>query len=186
MAARRRILAGVAVLVTLLSLVACSKAVPYDDSASTGALALVDQNGKAVTTGSVNDKPFVRAAVSLVKAPSPYDKPGRKAALMAFQPRKGVSPALWGGDFMTGSTTYENPNFPTAHGTDEDISLANFIAEFPPQWNGMIQLRIYLGAPQEPGLTSSYVTADIKVSGDTWTLVRGSSELPAGATGGGS
>jgi len=186
MGTRRGVMALVAALATTLTLGACSKAVPYDDSASIGALALVDQSGHALTTGNVNDKPFVRAAVSLVKAPAPYDKPGRKAALMAFQPRKGVNPALWGGDFMTGSTTYDNPNFPTAHGTDEDISLANFIAEFPPQWNGMIQLRIYLGAPQEPGMTSSYVTADIKVAGDTWTLVRGSSELPAGATGGGS
>jgi hypothetical protein len=154
--------------------------VPYDDPASIGQLALYDTHGNPVTSGSINDKPFVGWAVSLEKAPAPYDKAGRKAALMAYVPHQGVAPTGWGGDFMTGSTPYPDANHPTAHATADDITLANFIAEIPLQWDGFIQLRIYLGAPQEPGLTSKYVTADIQVSGDTWKLVRGASSAPGG------
>jgi len=48
----------------------------------------------------------------------------------------------------------------------------------------MIQLRIYLGAPQQPGLTTKYVTADIRVDGQTWTLLRGASDVPGGVPSG--
>jgi hypothetical protein len=174
---------GVVVLLAIgatIYFVVNSSPVPYDDDASIGQLALYDTHGNAVTSGSINDKPFVGWAVSLEKAPPPYDKAGRKAALMAYVPHQGVGPSGWGGDFMTGSTPYPDPNHPTARGTSQDISLANFIAEIPLQWDGFIQLRIYLGAPGEPGLTTKYVTADIQVTGDTWKLVRGASSAPGG------
>jgi hypothetical protein len=163
------------------SLVACSSGpVPYHDDHSVGQIALVNSDGKVVTSGSINDKPFVAMAVSLQKAPAPYDAPGRKATLLAYQPRKGVDPSLWGNDFLTGSTDYPDPAEPTARTIDSDISLANFIHVFPPDWDGFIQLRIYLGAPGVPTRSSSYVTADIKVSGDTWTMVAGATSLPGG------
>ena len=184
----RRLLAAVLAAVALSGATACGAGdmggIPYEDKESAGLLALYDGSGHRITTGKVADKPFAHFAVSTQKAPPPYDKPGRKAALLAFQPRKGVDPSKWGGDFLTGSTAYADAGHPTASGTAEDISLANFMAEFPPQWDNLVQLRIYLGAPQQPGLTEHYVTADIRVSGDTWTLVRGAPDVPGGVPGG--
>jgi hypothetical protein len=183
-----RIVHRVLAAAVLLGLSACgdAQAKPYDDKESTGLIGLFDHDGHQVTSGKIGDRPFVSYAVSDQKAPAGYDKPGRKAALLAFVPRDGVDPAKWGGDFLTGSTTYTDVAHPIAHGTDEDISLAEFMKTFPPQADGRIQLRIYLGAPSMPGKIDQYVTADLKVSGDTWTVTRGAANLPAPPTTGAS
>jgi hypothetical protein len=173
---------GAAVLIIAASVVivvVTSDSVPYTDSQSVGEMALY-RNGQPVTSGKITDRPFVDYAVSTVRAPAPYDKPGRKAALMAFQAQKGIEPAGWQGDFMTGSTPYSDPNHPTATAQSDDISLANFMAELPVQWDGFIQLRLYLGAPNEPPMSTHYVTADIQVSGQNWKLVRGATSAPGG------
>jgi hypothetical protein len=182
---RRNLLlvAAAAVLIiaaVIVFVVVTSDSVPYQDPQSIGELALYDRAGQPITSGHISDKPFVAYAVSTVRAPKPYDKAGGKAALMAFQPQQGVEPSAWQGDFMTGSTAYSDPNHPTAAAQSADISLANFLAELPVQWDGFIQLRLYLGAPQEAPLTTRYVTADIQVSGDTWKLVRGATSSPGG------
>lgn len=172
-----------ALTATALLATACGteeSGIPYEDKASAGLLALYDDAGHRKTSGSVTDKPFAHFAVSAQKAPAPYDTPGGKAALMAFQPRKGMDPAQWSGDFLTGTTVYRDANHPTASGTGEDISLANFMSVFPPEWDGLIQLRIYLGAPGQPGLTERYVTADIRVKDQTWSVVRGADDVPGG------
>lgn len=158
--------------------------IPYEDKGSTGLLALYDDAGHRKTSGSITDKPFAHFAVSAQKALPPYDSPGGKAALMAFQPRKGTDPSTWGGDFLTGSTPYPDANHPTASATSEDITLANFMSVFPPEWDGLIQLRIYLGGPGKPGLTERYVTADIRVKDQTWTVVRGADDVPGGVPSG--
>jgi hypothetical protein len=170
-------------LLTLGGLVACgSDDVPYSDPASVGQLALYDAAGNAVTSGSVDDKPFVHFAVSAQAAPAPYDKPGGKAALLAYQPRQGADPAHWGGDFLTGSTAYPNPAHPSARAEADDISLANYLSEFPVEWNGLVQLRMYLGAKDSGGLTTKYFTADIKVKDGKWSLVRGAPAIAGGVT----
>src|SRR5215471_2825762 len=97
------ILTAAAVLViagTVVIVVVTSDSVPYNDPQSVGEMALY-RNGQPVTSGKISDRPFVDYAVSLVRAPAPYDKPGGKAALMAFQAHKGVDPSGWEGDFMT-------------------------------------------------------------------------------------
>jgi hypothetical protein len=178
--------AAVVVLALVLAIVAVVRsssgqaAVPYQDSRSTGQMAFYDAAGHPITSGSVDATPFVAHAVSLVGAPKPYDKAGGKATLMAYQPRAGVDPARWGGDFISGSSAYTDPAHPTVTLTAEDLSLAGFLAEYPSSWNNLVQLRIYLGAPGLPTLSTSYVTADIKVTGKTWTLVRGASSVPGG------
>jgi len=171
--------AVVIIAATVIIVVVTSDSVPYTDPQSFGAMALY-RNGQPVTSGKISDRPFVDYAVSTVRAPAPYDKPGGKAALMAFQPQKGMDPAAWQGDFMTGSTPYSDPNHPTAKAQADDISLANFMAELPVQWDGFIELRLYLGAPNEPPMASHYVTADIQVSGQNWKLIRGATSAPGG------
>lgn len=146
--------------------------VPYDDPQSIGAVTLYNKAGAVVSAGKVTDRPFVWRAVSSSKAPAPYDKEGRKATLLAYQPRAGSKPAEWSGDTLTGSTGYQDVNHPTVQATDTDFTLKDFLDGFPAQWNGFVQLRVYFGAPEQPTLTARYATADIRVTGDSWSLVR--------------
>ncbi|GGM73813.1 hypothetical protein GCM10007977_089210 [Dactylosporangium sucinum] len=171
-----RAAAAVAMVAALATTGACGKddePVPYTDSRSAGVIALYGRDGNIVTQGKVSDKPFVAKAVGHVKAAPPYDGEGRKATLLGFLPRHGTDPTQWNGRFLTGASTYEDPARPTVIAPPEAGSLAEFLEVYPTQWNGLVQLRIFLGVPGEGTLTSSYATADIKVTGDTWKLVRG-------------
>ncbi|GAA3194588.1 LPXTG cell wall anchor domain-containing protein [Dactylosporangium siamense] len=158
-------------------------AVPYTDSRSAGGIVLYGKDGKPATTGKTADKPFVAKAIAQAKAPEPYDRDGRKATLLAFLPRKDADPTQWHGRFLTGASAYPDAAHPTVVAPAEAGSLAEFLDVYPTQWDGLVQLRIYLGVPGEETLTTSYATADIRVSGGTWTVVRGGSTKAAGRIG---
>lgn len=154
---------------------------PFTDKRSVGAIALYGNGCKPVTHGRVKDRPFVRAAVSVPKAPDAYAVAGRKASLVAVQPRPNVDPELWDGTLLTAATTYGDPAHPTARADAKGESLADFLAAYPATWKGFVQLRMYLGAPGRPTLNTSYASADIKVDGDTWSLVGGATDgAPSG------
>ncbi len=57
--------------------------------------------------------------------------------------------------------------------TSGDDSLADFIQDFSPRWDGFLQLRIYLGTANSQPYSLHYPTLDIQVTGDTWTAVDG-------------
>ncbi len=147
--------------------------VPYTDSNVVGTIGLCGKDGQLVRSGNINDHPFVFTAVSSEAAPSPYDAKGRKATLFAYQPRKDVVPGRWSGDSMTASSEYTNAAHPMTSGTLRDFSLADFLGGFPVRWDGLVQLRVYLGAPDTPIMKLPYPATDIRVSGDTWTVVHG-------------
>jgi LPXTG-motif cell wall-anchored protein len=44
---------------------------------------------------------------------------------------------------------------------------------FSPMWDGLIQLRIYLGAANQPMREHEYAATDIRVTGNRWEVVRG-------------
>lgn len=169
--------ASVLAATAALTTAACSdekpEQVPYTDGRSVGGIVLYDKDGKPITSGKMADKPFVAKAVGQAKAPEPYDREGRKATLLAFLPRKDADPTQWHGRFLTGASAYTDVAHPTVVAPAGAGSLAEFLEVYPTQWNGLVQLRIYLGVPGEETLTTSYTTADIKVTGDTWTVVRG-------------
>ena len=146
---------------------------PYTDAQATGYVTLYDKAGKAIKSGSVKDKPFVWKAVGTKPAAAPYDGQGHKATLMAYQPRKGVAAGAWSSDTLTASTVYSDTKHPTAQATAEDFSLQDFLAEFPPQWDGMVQVRLYLSAPKAQPQTTGYASTDLKITGDTWVVVGG-------------
>lgn len=152
---------------------AAAGTVPYTDAQATGYVNLYDKAGKPIRSGNVHDKPFVWAAASSLKAPAPYDGTGRKATLLAFQPRQGAAPGEWSGDQLTGSIAYPDPAQPTVRATADDFSLQDFVDGFPPRWDGMLQLRMYLSAPGQKAQSTGYASTDIKVSGQTWTIVGG-------------
>lgn len=148
-------------------------AVPYTDARAIGTVGLCGADGKALTSGSVATKPFAALAVDSTAAPSPYNAKGGTATLYAYQPRQGVDPGEWSGEQLTGSSQFSNPAHPMASSTLLDSSLADFIGDFPPKWNGLIQLRVYLSAPDQPTYSAKYDATDLQVSGSTWKVVRG-------------
>ncbi len=145
----------------------------YTDPAVIGTITLYDASGHVVTHGSVNTTPFVARAVSSKAAPAPYNGAGATATLFAFQPRENASAVMWSGDSLTASTPFTDPAHPTATATSTDFSLEDFLQEFPPRWNGAIQLRLILDAPGQSADTTEYMAANLKITGDTWTQVPG-------------
>jgi hypothetical protein len=147
--------------------------VPYTDGNSKGTIGLCDKAGKSIRSGAVGDKPFAWTAVSSVPAPAPYNGAARTATLLAYQPRPGVDPGDWSGSLITASSKYTNTAHPMAQATDDDWALADFLSLYPPMWDGLIQLRIYLGMPDQPVLQHEYAATDLKITGDRWEVVRG-------------
>jgi hypothetical protein len=164
---------GAAVLATAAPVSATTSAVPYSDPAATGVIGLCDKAGQPVTHGTITAKPFVFRAVSSAAAAAPYSGSGRTASLYAYQPRQDVPAGDWSGQALTASTRYTNPAHPMAQATKGDDSLADFMANYSPAWNGLLELRMFLGAPDATPESFTYPATDIQVTGDTWHVVRG-------------
>jgi hypothetical protein len=148
-------------------------AVPYSDPASDGYIGLCNAQGQQITSGSVTTSPFAARAVSSAAATGAYVGPSRTAVLYAYQPVDGLAAADWSGDALTASTRYSNPASPMAAATTSDESLAGYMVEFSPKWDGLLQLRLLLGAGNEQPYTIRYPTLDIEVTGKTWHAVDG-------------
>jgi hypothetical protein len=146
--------------------------VPYVDAHSVGDLTLCAKDGSTITSGRTTDKPFVWRAISPTAALGEYAAAGRTATLYGFQPRENVYPGQWSGEQLTASARYTNASYPMAQATDRDLTLADLLDTYPAQWNGLFQLRLYLGAPGVPVDSIHYATADIQVTGDRWTVLR--------------
>ncbi len=160
-----------------------SSGLPYTDQYAHGSIGLCDKAGNNITRGSVYDKPFAWRAVSAVAAAGALAGPGRKATLYAYQPRKGVDPANWSGQQLGAASAYSSTTVPVAQQTDRDPALSDYLNNFPPQWDKLVELRIYFGALNIPVSASSYPAADIRITGTTWTLLNGAKvDCNAGGT----
>jgi hypothetical protein len=146
---------------------------PFSDPNAIGYLGLCDSHGHQVTSGSVDTDPFAWRAVSSVAAPAQYAKSGRTAILFVYQAIQALDPGEWSGSQLTASSRYTNPAHPMAEATPGDGSLEDFISDFHPQWDGFLELRIYLGAPGQQVDSLQYPALDIQVTGDTWHAVGG-------------
>ena len=152
---------------------AASPTVPYSDPNAIGYIGLCDAQGHQLTSGSVNTAPFAWRAVSTTAAQGPYAGPTRTALLMAYQPIDGLAPSDWSGDVLTAASRYSNPANPMAAATGGDESLAGFMSEYSPKWDGILQLRMYLDAANEPVYSLHYPALDIQVTGSTWHALDG-------------
>jgi len=161
-----------AVAVTAAAIPANADSVPFNDQYASGAIGFCNQSRQPVTSGNINDVPFVWTAVSSANAPSGYAH--GKATLYAFQPRKDVDPGDWSGRQLTAASSFSNPNHPMAQATYGDSPLLWFVQAFPPKWDGLVQLRLFFSGIELPLHQSPYPAAVIRVSGNTWTLVSGS------------
>lgn len=144
---------------------------PYHDPAVTGQIGLCDKAGHLVTSGNINDRPFVWRAVGSSAAPADYAGAGRKASLLIYQPRPGVAAAQWSGDQMTATSDYTNPKVPMSQATGQDFTLKEYLGEFKPMVEGLLQLRLYFGIPGRATWNSSYPATDIRITGNNWQVV---------------
>jgi hypothetical protein len=154
---------------------AATGAVPYQDPSAVGYIGLCDRSGHQITHGSITTKPFAWHAVSSVAAKAPYNKAGRTAILLAYQPRPGVPAGEWSGQELTASARYSDAQHPMTAATSGDDSLKDFIEAYHPVWNGMLQIRMYLGAPDQAPYSFTYPTLNVQVTGNTWHAVGGGS-----------
>ena len=146
---------------------------PYTDQNAVGTIGLCNQAGQQVTSGSTTAAPFAWLAVSTTPAPAPYDNDSRTAILNAYQPQNGLPPGEWSGAELTASSRYTNPQVPMAAATSGDDSLADFMDNYHPRWDGFLQLRMYLGTADQPQYSLHYPALNIQVVGDTWYAVGG-------------
>jgi hypothetical protein len=152
---------------------ASGSSVPYTDPDAIGSIGLCNQAGQQITSGTVTAKPFAWRAVSTEPAQAPYNNAGRTATLVVFQPQQELPTGDWSGAQITSSSTYSNPANPMAAATSADQSLADFIAQYPPKWDGFLQLRMYLSTANKQA-DGVYPALNIQVTGNTWQAVGGS------------
>jgi hypothetical protein len=153
---------------------ASADAIPFTDPSANGSIGFCNPAGKSVTSGNINDIPFVWKAVSSTPTPAGYVGGFGKATLEVFQPRKDVDPGNWSGKQLTGSTTYSNAQHPVAQATYGDPSLGDFV-EVAPSWDNLYQIRLYFSNINTPPDNTNYPATVIKVAGSTWTVVSGAS-----------
>lgn len=146
-------------------------ALPYTDAHAHGYIGFCDKNKHQITSGTLTDQPFVWTAVSSTSAPSAYEH--GKAVLLAFQPRKEVDPGEWSGRQMTAASSFTNAKHPMSQATNADDPLLFFTQAFPPKWDGLVELRLYFGAPNTPVHQIPYPATSIRVAGDRWSVVSG-------------
>lgn len=156
------------------SATAAGTSVPYTDPNAVGSIGLCDQQGHQISSGSVTTQPFAWRAVSNEPAPAPYNNAERTATLVVFQPQQALPAGDWSGMQMTSSSSYTNPANPMAAATAADQSLADVIAQYPPKWDGFLELRLYLSTANEQA-DNVYPVLNIQVTGNTWQAVGGSS-----------
>ena len=148
--------------------------VPYDDPQSAGLLTLCSEDGKAVTEGKVSDQPFADVVLGETALPSELDPAGAVATLFAYQPRAGVAAGEFSGAPLTAAGPIADSEQPGAVVTEDVWTVADFVTAFPADLDGYVQLRLILGTPDAGTLTENpYDTADLRVDGDRWELIRG-------------
>lgn len=172
---RTAVIGGFAALLAVTGLVCSGSAYADDgpaDPAAEGYVGLCGVDGLNMTGGNIHDKPFVWKAVSSVPAPSALQGHGPVATLYAYQPRPGVPADQWNGDTLTATSNYTGAH-PVAQATKIDFTLSDFLNEYPPMVDGLIQLRMYFGNGVSGTSNSQYPQTFIRVTGDHWSVVQG-------------
>jgi Bacterial Ig-like domain (group 3) len=182
----KRLLAGTAVLAVAAGLMvgfsgtAFAAAPPYEpDPSSIGGLTFYDATGNQITGGNISDAPFA----SYVLASTAGRVGDNRATLFGYLPKNGVAIGAWTGEALTASPIYPNAAAPGSLGTTAlpvasltagDETITQLAGDLPntatDAYQGLYQLRLKTsGTGQAAG--STYDSADILISGTTWSVV---------------
>lgn len=168
------------------------------DQSATGTVAFYDASGTVITGGSINDNPM--AAYAVASAPVRAGDT-RAVLDEAQPNPNSSPPSLWNNDQLSAVTTFpvtaagapasiKSLTTPVVTGAGGDLNLSDFIGEFPntdptgagcayaatpsgctnTAYQNIYQLRIKT-LNTDGVLTDNYATADILVSGTTWTQI---------------
>lgn len=194
----RRLAAGIAtvlVSITGTTLAAHASAAPpwEPDATSQGGLTFYDASGHAITGGSLSTAPIAAYVVGGAVLRSG----DTKATLYGYLPVKGEAPGAWSGEQLSASTTYPasgapgsvSSTSPVVSGASTDTSLASLVADYPNKdtsstdgYAGIYQLRLVTSAAgQSP--TATYDSADIAISGNSWSVVYSAGVVSGGGGG---
>lgn len=154
---------------TIWHFVSAAPKPPYTDPSAVGHLTICTGDGKAVTSGSTT-QPLGAVVVSDAAAPAAYAGNGHTAALMVYQPRKGVGADEWTGLQLNAATGYDSTDHPSTTLDASSTTIGQFVRGYPAVDDGWLQLRLVLGASGAAQGRASYAAGDLHVDGTTWTL----------------
>jgi hypothetical protein len=151
------------------------------DPTSQGALTFYNASGAVITGGLITDAPFA----SYVKGATKLRTDDTKATLFGYLPQNGVAIGAWSGEAISTSTNFPNASAPAPLNSTglpvvslsaADLSLADtLLADYPntatDAYAGLYQLRLKTSGGTIPGASPTYDSADILISGNTWTQV---------------
>lgn len=166
-------LAALAVATLGVAAPAAAGGVPYSDPAQVGTIGFCDAQGHPIDSGSLDAVPFAAKAIGSAAAAPPYDQGEKVAYLEAYQPREGLTPLEWSGEQLISPSVYADAAHPTVIGTAGEISLRQFVEDYPPQWDGLVQLRLYLKTDEMQTDVLHYAATDLRIDGATWQVVNG-------------
>jgi hypothetical protein len=162
------------------------------DASSVGSLTFYNAQGAQITGGNITDAPLA----AYVVGSSSLRSGDTKATLFGYLPVSGQLPGQWSGEAISASTNYPNGSapgalgtsaLPTVSGTSSDETVSVLQSDFPnldsssDGYAGIYQLRLKTSATGKTQ-TSTYDSADIKITGSTWSVVYPSPSLTSTVT----
>jgi hypothetical protein len=151
---------------------------PLVDPAAKGTVTLCNQRGQVITSGSTTDTPMAWKIIGSEPAPTPFNVAGSLATTYIFIPQQGVPASMWTGDFITSASKYDNMAYPASQATSLDFSLNDFLSNYHPLWDGLLQLRLIYSRAQYGEIDAPYASTTIRVSGKRWTVVGAAGSTP--------
>ena len=155
---------------------------------SVGSLSFYNAAGQQVYGGSLTANP----PATYIEGSSQVRSGDTTATLFGYTPVAGQKPGQWSGTLLSSSTTFPNASAPGALGsatlpvvsaTSSDHPLSDLVAAFPnpdtsgDAYSGIYELRLRTSGA---GLTTttSYDSAYIQVTGNTWAVVNPAPPAP--------
>lgn len=151
------------------------------DGNSVGGLYFYNAAGQQITGGSIDSSPIA----AYVEGAATIRSGDTKATLFGYLPVDGEAPGQWSGESLSASTTYPDASAPSSlatatlplvAGASGDETIAELAADFPNTdtsddgYASMYVLRLKTsGVGLSP--TSEYDSADISITGSTWSVV---------------
>jgi len=154
---------------------------PVANPPEVGSLTFFNAAGQQITGGSTTDQPFA----AYIQGSTVLHAGDVKATVLGYTPVDGEAPGAWTGEAISASTTYPNASAPGDLGTSSlplvtgaagDESIATYVGDIPNAdtssdgYAGLYVLRVKTSGTSA-GVSTSYDSADIQVTGSTWSVV---------------
>lgn len=151
---------------------------PIGNPPEAGGLLFFNSSGTEITSGSTT-----QPLAAYVVGTSTLRSGDSTATLDAYTPTT-LPPGEWSGAQLSNSTNFpvatapapiNSTTLPVVTEADTDTTIATYELTYPNNattsgYEGIYVIRLYTGAPDKPQSTS-YDSADIQVTGDTWSVV---------------